>query len=577
MTGSQLVRHLCWMSLLSFVTLQASGQERQQDRQQDRPGSVLTLGVQSRLVIEDVLVTDAHGKPVHGLPASAFHVFDQDRPQTLRSFEEGEPPSDEMHESATRALPPGVFSNDRSSDPHTASEVLLIDADDMAVLDQMFLLNQLQRSIAALPPGLQVAVFRVSGGRAVQIRGMSTDRDDLRRALAECLPVLTHTLESNFQSAMDQLMTVTAYLEQTPGRKNVLWFAGAFPLVPVSDDEQIPGSFTVDYAARLHVIHQVQEALAEARISVYPVDVRGVLTSGLAMSGDRGRQVAQTRDPAAAAGFSRTPVVAGPGGGGDMERRDQMRQLATATGGKAYMLNNLAEEIGEAFDLGVRAYTLAYTPTAYATDDSWHRIKITVDGNYQLSYRPGYLAAWTGMPGGRQGFQLEDGERIATHSDAAHDARQPILFTVKIEPMAEEPRPNARRGQFKVALTFQVPTSQLSFEQSGGRWRNELLVCSYAYNSSGKMEGGKLQELDTSLTDEQWQRAQKQQVPARQEILVPRNAGYLLMAVRDKRSKRIGTFLLSMRAVRALPAAVGTSVLTPPEAHPDKAEQIKSP
>lgn len=60
---------------------------------QDAPEGGLppTLRVQSRLVVEDLLVTDAKGNPVHGLPRSAFHVTDQGQPQTIKSFEEGAP------------------------------------------------------------------------------------------------------------------------------------------------------------------------------------------------------------------------------------------------------------------------------------------------------------------------------------------------------------------------------------------------------------------------------------------------------------------------------------------------------
>lgn len=52
-------------------------------------GQPLTLTVQSRIVLEDVLVFDRSGKPVFGLPASAFHVTDNGHPQMIRSFDDG--------------------------------------------------------------------------------------------------------------------------------------------------------------------------------------------------------------------------------------------------------------------------------------------------------------------------------------------------------------------------------------------------------------------------------------------------------------------------------------------------------
>jgi hypothetical protein len=272
-----------------------------------------------------------------------------------------------------------------------------------------------------------------------------------------------------------------------------------------------------------------------------------------------------------ATGMNTRPSVSLPGGDGIVEERDQMRQLAAATGGKAYMLNNLSEEIEQAFDLGVRAYAITYTPAEYSTDESWHKVKITVDGGYHLSYRPGYLATSTGVPGGRQGFRLEDGKKVSTRTSDKHDATKPILFTVKVEPESAKMQPGVKKGRLRIALTFRIPADQLMFVHADDRWKSDLLVCSYAYDSDGKMKGGKLQEVDTVLTDEQWQRAQKQELPAQQEIEVPKDAGYLLMAVRDKRSKRIGNFLLSMRAVRALQGASLSS--DPPASGPPRAQQ----
>jgi hypothetical protein len=50
--------------------------------------NVPTLTVSVRRVVVDVVVTDAHGKPVRGLPASQFRVFEDGKPQSLRSFDE---------------------------------------------------------------------------------------------------------------------------------------------------------------------------------------------------------------------------------------------------------------------------------------------------------------------------------------------------------------------------------------------------------------------------------------------------------------------------------------------------------
>ena len=564
--GCRSIQFRVALLLPAFIALCAGNFLLAQAAQSSGTPPGLTLSVQSRLISEDILVTDAQGKPVHGLPQSAFHVFDEDRPEVIRSFEEGTPDADGTVKSSRPPLPNGVFSNINTADAHTVSEVLLIDSDDLVVEDQMFLLDQLRRAVTTLPPGLQVSVFCVVNGRPVQLRGFSTDRDDLRRSFHECLPVLTHAIDSPFQSGVEQLLTVAAYLQQTPGRKNILWFTGSFPLSLVSSEEQQPGGINPDYAVRQRYLHLVQEALAEARVSVYPVDVRGVITHGIAPPSAPAAAQTQTRDPSST--MKRTPTVAGPDAEGPAEQRQQMRELASITGGKAYMLNNLSEEVSEAFDLGVRAYTLTYAPSVYTTDESWHRVRITVDGGYHLSYRQGYLATWSGVPGGREGFRLEDGKKISTRLDPNRFSADPIHFTVKVAPQTEAGIPNAAKGKIRVALDFRIATDQVDFVHKDDRWIGELLIYAYAYDSSGKIKGGKLHELDTSLNDEQWQRAQHQQLPLQQVLDLPKDADYLLMAVRDKRSQRLGTFFLPMRVVRTLSAAPISPSTTSAESSP---------
>ena len=66
--------------------------------------SVPTLHVTSREVIVDVEVTDANGKPVHGLKQSDFSIEENGKPQPIRSFEEfGNNPDASRRRSAARS------------------------------------------------------------------------------------------------------------------------------------------------------------------------------------------------------------------------------------------------------------------------------------------------------------------------------------------------------------------------------------------------------------------------------------------------------------------------------------------
>jgi hypothetical protein len=62
-------------------------QSQQQPPAQTTPGqSIYSFQTGTRVVLTDVMVTDAHGNPVQGLPQSAFRIFDNKQPQVIASF-----------------------------------------------------------------------------------------------------------------------------------------------------------------------------------------------------------------------------------------------------------------------------------------------------------------------------------------------------------------------------------------------------------------------------------------------------------------------------------------------------------
>src|ERR1700760_2957627 len=115
------------------------------------PGpSGFTLHARSRVVLTDVTVTDKNGNPVHNLSRSAFHIFDDKKPQDIASFEEhtGVQP-------AVMPIPapsaPHTFSNDYLLHPPPAFNVIVLNTDSIDVVTQMYVYKQLTDFINALP------------------------------------------------------------------------------------------------------------------------------------------------------------------------------------------------------------------------------------------------------------------------------------------------------------------------------------------------------------------------------------------------------------------------------------------
>jgi VWFA-related protein len=500
-------------------------------------GFVLKTG--TRLVVEDVLVMDAKGEPVHGLPKAAFHVFDENKPQTIRNFEEGSPAK--QAEMRPPFLLPGVFSNNSYLySSALVSDVFLIDADGLEIEDQMFLLQQLRRSIDALPPGVQAAVFCETHGRTVELLGLTAQHANLRSGVAECIPRLPTTGLDAFASGIQQLLTVAANLQPLPGRKNILWFSGPFPLLPINNGTGVRAGLSADYRAQIEAAHQMQNLLAEARISVFPLDPRGVTGEAMLAPGDEALDVGDLQD-----GYR------------------SMQEFAEATGGTSSHLNDLEQQINRAVSLGQDSYTLSYSPSGYTTDNSWHAIRIAVDGPYRIFYRRGYLASSTGPgsagPGSGSARLLTAGTSAHPIKLAATLAEKPLIFTVQLDPPATpssgvaSPSPPPAHRSDRVDISVHIPVQQLGFTQYGGKWQSFATVAAYAYDVFGELKGGERQELDSTLSEENWQAAQTSQVGTHQAFAIPRSAKYVLFVVTDKASRRQGTLMIPAQALRPNP------------------------
>jgi hypothetical protein len=110
-----------------------------------------TLRTSTRVVLTDVTVTDGQGNPVHGLDRSRFHIFDNNHPQELSSFEEhmSEPPRPSVR---LASAAPNTFSNDYLLHAPAASNTLFLDTTTLGIVDQS---SQIcNRRVAISPVGM---------------------------------------------------------------------------------------------------------------------------------------------------------------------------------------------------------------------------------------------------------------------------------------------------------------------------------------------------------------------------------------------------------------------------------------
>lgn len=281
-----------------------------------------TLHVNSRAVLIDVIVTDRYGNPVKGLTKDAFRVAEQDKPQSISFFEEHRGLSPEKARSISMPeLPEDVFSNYSPIGTPPAVNILMLDALNTPMVDQIYLRQAAERYLKTLKPGSRLAIVTLSL-KLRFVQGFSDDPAVLATALGyrqndkpEPAVLLQSQEETHAQDTvigqMNQIMGAGAgaittagpaamiqsfeqfmaenkyaqtadreyrttqalqqlaiYLSAFPGHKNLIWLSGAFPLdiFGVTDmrfDDTIPKTVNL---------------LSAARVALYPVDVRGAWT-----------------------------------------------------------------------------------------------------------------------------------------------------------------------------------------------------------------------------------------------------------------------------------------------------------
>jgi VWFA-related protein len=200
---------------------------------------------------------------------------------------------------------------------------------------------------------------------------------------------------------LDAMQQLARYLSGIPGRKNLVWFSGSFPIALDPDDSQeSPFEAMRNYSDD---IRETDELLSASRVAVYPVDARGLMTlssvdasyapssnlMGGSVNGGRG-------------GARHNATSNKPNTGKDdltnmkqmMQEEATMEQIAVETGGREYInTNGLKEAVADAIENGSSYYTIGYVPAAKQLDGQFRKVQIRVDSrDCKLSYRHGYYA-----------------------------------------------------------------------------------------------------------------------------------------------------------------------------------------
>lgn len=566
----------------------------------------------ANLVVVDVVVT-SNGNSVHGLTKDKFHIFENGAPQQIAVFEEHKP-EDALTVMKLPTLPPNIYSDFPVFTVTSAANVLLLDALNTPLKDQMYVRQQMIKYLKNIPPGTRIAIFTLASRLRI-VEGFTTDSDAIAKALSgkggpQQSVMLDSTTDQQLsdqindmtslgasqnvmsslqqfqadlasfqtdvrvQMTLDAMKDLARYLSVIPGRKNLIWFSGSFPL-SIDPDNSLQSPFEAmrNYAQD---IQQTDDLLSAARVAVYPVDARGLMPLP---STDASRSFSST--PSGAAGAMSGSGIRGSGRGNRSSTRslgggsgsgmpsavsaDQkfmqttvaehasMQQIAQDTGGEAFVdTNGLKEAVAQAIANGSSYYTIAYAPQISKYDGSFHHIKLTVDGGYLAAYRRGYYADDPAKapvnPQAASNLMLTAVERGAPPiSELLFKVRvlsadDPTAKDVKVAPEPAGAMVKDLKAPLKRYLVdYAVDAHPIGFVATpDGLHHAHVAFIVVAYNSDGKRLNYVNRILTLDLPSSVYDQVLRTGLPAHEEIDLPAGAVYLRLVVQDLDNSRVG-------------------------------------
>ncbi len=589
-----------------------------------------TIRAESNLVVVDVEVLDHAGKPVRGLGREQFAVTEGGKAQVLQSFEEHRAPAMPVAPEAPLRLPPGVYTNYTPVPATPALDVLLIDALNTPMEAQSELQRQMHDYIRKAPRDRRIAIFGLRD-RLYLLQGFTSDPELLRAGLErggvrssplldtpigqaparqlsdvvgtlgagdgtyaggpgatpdERLPALgalrqfearvaANQLKDRVRLTVDAMDALAHYLSGLPGRKNLLWLSGAFPL-NLAPSGAIADSF-VSYADLRPEFEDTVNVLAQAQVAVYPVDVRGLFNAPQLDPSQQG-----TVDGAQAA--SQIQQF----GALTAEEHTTMRQMAQQTGGQAFVnTNGLEQAVATVVGRGDDFYTLTYAPATAPKPGEYRGIGVKLVGvgeRTELSYRRGYFGAERGgseaeakgterlrESPGVAGLQaaMTHGAPDATELllkvqaapavSASEPAEETVASTTRVNPGEKSAKGPWRRYVVDVA----VAPGMLPDPVAGGQAPVAVQLLIDGYDTDGRLLTAASGSARLRVPEKNLAAFTHGALRMRQVISVPdRGDVSLRVGVQDQLHGRVGSVEIPVAAIKKLPPATPSTAGT---------------
>ncbi|MGA3027419.1 MAG: VWA domain-containing protein [Bryobacteraceae bacterium] len=537
------------------------GQPQMATGQAQAPPPLITAT--TRLVQVSVIARDKNGEPAAGLKAEDFRVEADGRPQKISFFSAD---STGISPAPGEPLPPGTFTNILAARGQAVNgiTVVLLDLVNTRMADRMFARQQLIKYLEEIQPQDRIGVY-VFSGRLRVLHEYTADMADFQKKLADAksrligvnteVPGALDQEQSEFDMAFagrggttlerqfymrDRVMGTLAvfkfianHLERVPGRKNLVWVSGAFPMIFGYENMNNMAEGYVDE------VDATVRALSQANVAVYPIDARGLTTPPGFNASRASTNSAPRAVPSSGINHPHTsPSAPRPSNGGGASRsqnaaHDTMEDIAHRTGGRAYYnTNDLARAIHEAVADSTLTYTIGFYPTDEKSGRDFHKIKVeTPRQHLNLHYRSGYLDVPPASSDQQQRL-LQMHDALWSPMDATE-----LGLTVHATRSADPPT---------VDLLVTIQPDGVQLKQDGDRYSGRLDMLMVQRDSRGNELDGPFDTIELKMLGDTYRKFTTAGLPVHKTLPLSARAETLRIVVRDAGSGMIGSLTVPL-------------------------------
>jgi VWFA-related protein len=553
----------------------------------DRPQSTdFQLKLTSRLVDVGIVAWDKKGHPVKDLKAEDFELYDNGKKQDLRFFTQFVSDAPAAQASAT---PSPTFSN-RAPDATTVAStdtgatILLVDEAHIAWPDMSHARQEILKFVGTLAPTERVGVYTMTAVGFRVLQEITTDHAQLTAKLNQWMPTaqsaalaqeeetrnrqsfnevhstadlnsvngnqidvpdaqqtvdpILRTMGSNpARASLIILRMIGRHLSAITGHKNLVWVSSDNVFADwQSNQVAIDKSPKEADSFAMHA----QEAMNDAHVAVYPMDVSQLETS--AISADiRTRNVELNQSAADTASLNGGSVTNNLDPGRNLAQMQQdmhpiqgpIRMVADATGGRIIRrAADLAAALNGVVEDGHATYLVSFAPQGPA-DDQYHTITVKLTGQHKgltLRYRTGYQYS----------------KEPSTLKDRFHQAVwRPIdVSEIAVTASTSAQGPGAH-------LKLGIAAADLGLQQQAGLWMDKLDIFFVQRDDAGLRAQVEGQTLGLRLKPSTYQNLLSAGVPFEHTVEMQKGMASLRVLVVDENSGRMGSVTIPGSSLEA--------------------------